>query len=272
MPWNSEHVEWFNSLNNKLTTSDGKVVALLEFKPDLNNSDIMTKWAKHFRNHYCFDTEIDILREGTGLTRKQYLLELKFPTENRGFGPGIRAGDFGEILIADYLEFIMEYWIPRTRYGNKTIRDESTKGSDLIGFKIFDENETVKDILTLIEVKTQFSGNKAKPRLQDAIDDSIKDEVRKAESLNAMKQRLFDKGNHQGAKKIDRFQNPVDKPYKAEYGAAALYSNNVYNDYVITKSTTSKHPFNSSLFLIVLKGDDLMSVAKKLYKLAADES
>lgn len=272
MPWNSEHTKWFKSLNNSLTTSDGKVIALLEFSPDLADSEIMTKWAKHFRNHYCFDTEIDILRDGTGLSRKQYLIELKFPTKARGFGPGIRAGDFGEILIADYIEFIMEYWVPRTRYGNKTIRDESTKGSDLIGFRIFDENETVKDILTMIEVKTQFSGNKSKPRLQDAIDDSIKDEVRKAESLNAMKQRLFDKGDLQSTKKIARFQNPVDKPYTAKYGAAALFSNDVYNDSVIINSTTTKHPFNSDLFLIVLKGNDLMNVVKKLYKIAADES
>lgn len=271
MPWNSKHIKWFNILDS-LTTSDGKEVALLEFNPDWSDSQTITKWAKHFRNHYCFDTEIDILREGTGFTRKDYLLNLKFPTSKRGFGPSIRAGDFAEILIADYLEFLMSYWVPRTRYGNKVVRDESTKGSDLIGFKIYDENETINDILTMIEVKAQFSGEKANPRLQDAIMDSIKDELRKAESLNAMKQRLFDKGHHQDAKKIARFQNPTDKPYTTKYGAAALFSTNIYHNSIISNTTTKDHPYNSELFLIVLKGDNLMDIVNKLYKIASDES
>ena len=60
-------------------------------------SEVTSNWAKHFRNHYCFDTEIDIFRDGTGYSREEYLNNLKFPTSNRGFGPGIRAGDFGEI-------------------------------------------------------------------------------------------------------------------------------------------------------------------------------
>jgi transcriptional regulator len=272
MPWNSEHTKWFKTIKGKLTTSDGKNVILLEFNPDFNDTVTISKWAMHFRNHYCFDTEIDILRKGTGFTRKQYLLNIKFPTTTRNFGPVIRSGDFSEILIADYIEFILSYWVPRTRYGNKVIRDESTKGSDLIGFKIYDENQTVNDILSMIEVKAQFSGNKANPRLQDAINDSIKDDLRKAESLNAMKQRLFDKGHHQDVNKIARFQNPVDIPYTTKYGAAALFSNSIFEEKEIKKTIASGHPHNSDLFLIVLKGNNLMNVVNKLFKIASDES
>lgn len=251
MPWSSEYITWFSEIDSNLTTFDGKEVTLLEFTPDLSKTNILTKWAKHFRNHYCFDSEIDILRDGTGLTKKEFLLKLKFPSTN-GFGPGIRSGDFSEILVADYLEFVLGYWVPRTRYGNKMIRDESTKGSDLLGFKMYDNKETINDILTMFEVKAQFSGEKADPRLQDAINDSIKDDLRKAESLNGMKQRLFDKGKLKSVKRIARFQNPVDKPYTSKYGAAALFSNNIYNDNIITESKTIGHPFSSDLYLIVI--------------------
>lgn len=271
MPWSSEHITWFSKIDTDLSTSDGKKVTLLEFIPDLSNTDIVTKWARHFRNHYCFDSEIDLLSEGTGKTKKDYLLDLKFPSTS-GFGPGIRSGDFSEILVADYLEFVLGYWVPRTRYGNKIIRDESTKGSDLIGFKMYNKKETVNDILTLFEVKAQFSGDKANPRLQDAINDSIKDELRKAESLNGMKQRLLDKGKLKSVKRIARFQNPVDKPFTSKYGAAALFSNNIYNDTVITDSKTIDHPFSSDLYLIVIKGEDLMKIVHNLYKIAADEA
>lgn len=272
MPWTSEHYKWLIEIKNNLTTSDGKQVILLEFKPDLGDSDVMTKWAKHFRNHYCFDNEIDLLRDGTGFSRKEYLSNIKFPTESRGFGPSVRAGDFGEILIADYLEFVMGHWVPRTRYGNKTIRDESTKGSDLIGFKLFDPFETINDVLTMLEVKAQFSGEKTKPRLQDAINDSTKDELRKAESLNAIKQRLFDKGKFEEVKKVSRFQNPVDKPYKEQCGAAALFCDKNFDNQIITQATTIDHPNNSNLFLVVIKGADLMDIVHHLYNIAADEA
>ena len=119
MPWTSEHCKWLNEIASDLETSDGKRVTLLKFEPNIDESDVMTKWAKHFRNHYCFDSEIDFLKDGTGYSRKEYLINIKFPTDARGFGPSIRAGDFGEILIADYLEFVMQPWVPRIRNGNK---------------------------------------------------------------------------------------------------------------------------------------------------------
>jgi hypothetical protein len=271
MSWNLDNTKWLLDTGVKLKTSDGISVTLLDFKPELIKTELTSEWATHFRNHYCLDTEIDLLRNGTGLSRKDYLLNLKFPSTS-GFGPGIRAGDFGEILIADYLEFTLKYWVPRTRYGTKTIRDESSKGSDIIGFKTFDENETEKDILAQIEVKAQFSGSSPNPRLQDAVNDSVKDDLRKGESLNAMKQRMLDKGMIAEATKVSRFQNPTDKPYTTKYGAAALFSNANFDDSVIQTCDTSGHPNKSDLFMIVVKGEDLMKVVTNLYNIAADES
>jgi hypothetical protein len=119
------------------------------------------------------------------------LNKIKFPDPQEPPGPSIRSGDFGEILIADFLEYILGFWVPRTRYSDKDIRNESSKGSDVIGFKfLVDGSESPEDILFIFEAKAQFSGNSPNPRLQEAIDDSRKDQRRKAESLNAIKQRL----------------------------------------------------------------------------------
>lgn len=272
MPWSSSHLKYLINTKKLIKTANGKNAALFEFNSKSIPKSVLSSWAKHFRNHYCFDTEIDILRDGTGYSKSEYLHELKFPTNKRGFGPGIRAGDFGEILVADYLEFILDHKVPRTRYGNKTIRDESTKGSDLIGFKFFDENETEKDILTLFEVKTQFSGTEANPRLQDAVNDSAKDELRKAESLNAIKQRLLDKGQAKQAKDVARFQNPIDKPFTEKFGAAALFSTNVFDEKIIASTITKTHPHKSELFLVVIHSEDFMKLVNLLYKTAADEA
>ncbi len=71
---------------------------------------------------------------------------------------------------------MLNYWVPRTRYCAKTVRDESTKGCDIIGLKLFGNGTpTPRDELMLFEAKAQFSGDSAKPRLQDAVDDSVKD-------------------------------------------------------------------------------------------------
>lgn len=266
-----EHLLWLKNDDSALTTSEGKQIRLFSLR---HNGDavLLSSWARHIRNHYCPDTEIDILRRGTGLTRREFLRQMKLPTDIRGFGPGIRAGDFGEILIADYLEFRLGYWVPRTRYDRKTIRDESTKGSDLIGFKFAQTEDSPNDILSIFEVKAQFSGKSPRPRLQDAVDDSIKDEIRKAESLNAIKQRLYDQSKTDEMLKVERFQNPVDRPYIEQPGAAALFSSDVFDRNNVTATTVTGHPLNDRLELIVVYGEDLMNLVHQLYEIAANEA
>ena len=270
MPWSIERIKFLSKSPKRIISSDGAVIELYEFKDDEITTIEFSAWAKHFRNHYCLDDDIDILRKGTKLSKAEYLRELKFPTAH-GFGPGISAGDFAEILVADFIEFQFKHWVPRTRYGNKTIRDESTKGTDLISIKLFDNKESSKDILTLFEVKAQFSGTKPKSRLQDAVKDSIKDESRKAESLNAIKQRLYEKGSN-NYKIIERFQNPEDKPFKEQYGAAALFNSNLIDEKGISETDVSEHPSKNDVFLIVIHNLDFMNLVNKLYTIAADEA
>lgn len=282
MPWTSEHTKWLINTCEPLKTADGKDVEIWEFQHQ-DNHDVLSAWAKHFRNHYCLDTEIDFLRGKQ--TRQDYLNSLKFPCNSSKLGPGIRAGDFGEILVADYLQWLLGYWVPRVRWSSKVVRDESPKGSDVIGFRFHNEDGATspKDVLVVFETKTKFSDSK-KNRLQDAINDSAKDHFRIGESLHFIKQKLFEKGNMEQAQLIDRFQNPVDIPYKETYGAAAIISEEHFDAKVIVsadcgkvpKSPKSKefipHPNGDSLLLVVIKGPDMMNLVHELYRKAADEA
>ena len=95
-----QHIKkWLVKTDEILNTADGKTVKIWELQYSQDN-EILSSWAKHFRNHYCSDNQIDSLRSGTGLTRAEYLTQIKFPDSNRAPGPSIRAGDFGEILVA----------------------------------------------------------------------------------------------------------------------------------------------------------------------------
>ncbi|AIQ16602.1 virulence associated protein [Paenibacillus sp. FSL H7-0357] len=272
MVFTNVHLNWLQDTGLSLTTNEGKTITVLEFlhQPD---ETILSEWAKHFRNHYCLDNEIDFLRGGTGLDRKNYLVDIKFPSSRNAPGPSIRAGDFGEILSADYLEYILNYWVPRTRYSNKAVRNESTKGSDVLGFKFIHNNgESLEDTLAIFEAKTQFSGREPNPRLQDAVDGSAKDHARRAESLNAIKQRFLDKGIVGEALRIQRFQNIEDHPYKELYGAVAILSSNYYESNLLRATITNNHPNSVDLMLMVIKGEDLMPLVTELYRRAADEA
>jgi len=272
MNFKPDHIQWLVDTKERLQTVDGKMVEVWELRhqPD---DQILSAWAKHFRQHYCLDQQIDALRQGTPYSRSEYLLKIKFPDDTKAPGPSIRSGDFAEVLIADFLEFILGFWVPRTRYIGKTVRNESTKGCDIIGFR-FAQNGSVSpnDTLCIFEAKAQFSGRGPKRRLQDAIDDSEKDQRRKAESLNAMKQRFLDVQNTVDADRIERFQDPEDNPYQELSGAAAMFSTNLFNSIMIQETSTTNHSNNKQLKLIVVSGDNMMDLVNELYRRAAHEA
>lgn len=255
-----------------LFTSDGKTIDVWELKTPVD-ANYLGSWATKFRNQYCPDCEIDDLREGTGLSRKDYLIQLVFPDKSKAPGPGIRSGDFAELLVSDYVEFILGFWVPRGKYAEKASRDESVKGVDIIGFKISDlESPTPNDTLLAFEVKAQLVDGKYAGRLQTAIDDSSKDYLRSAMTLNATKRRLLRANQREQALTVQRFQNLADLPYKYRSGAAAVLSDGAYDEAGLQESNTSLHGNNTNLELLVIRGKDLMTLVHSMYQKAADEA
>jgi len=266
------HLQWLKDTGKPVKTADGRIVKVMEFHHK-NDDSVLSAWAKHFRNQYCRDEQIDALRKGTPHSRAEYLRNLRFPDAARPPGPSIRSGDFAEVLVSDYLEFTMQFWLPRTRYDRKAVRNESTKGTDIIGFRFADEGKVdPKDTLALFETKADLTGKTPSKRLQDAVDDSAKDEMRKAESLNAIKQRLLDDGKAAHADKVERFQNPEDRPYTEQYGAVALLSTPIFDLSAIKTTTASAHPKDRDLTLIVIHGKEMMALVHTLYEKAANEA
>jgi hypothetical protein len=275
------HIDWLKPTGEVLKTTDGTIIELWELR-HTKDDHILSQWATHFRSHYCSDDLIDALRGVR--SRTDYLTNIKFPSLTGGLGPSIRAGDFAEILVADFLQWVRGYTVPRVRWNCKVVRDESSKGSDVIGF-YFETSGAMssKDTLAVFESKTGFSATSAN-RLQDAIDHSAKDHLRIDESLNYIKQRLLEGGQPQKAQEIERFQNPVDAPYKEVHGAAALYSNDVLDLTVVSAANTmtvpaktkggqlGAHPKRDHLVLILIKGEEMMALVHELYRRAADEA
>lgn len=271
-PKTIKHRDWLIDSGKILKTADGHAVTVWEIKhqPD---ATVLAEWAQHIRRHYCADDEIDPMRKGPKLSRAEYLRQLKLPDKKKDFGPATRAGDFGEILIADFLNYILGYWVPRLRYDRKQTRNESTKGCDVVGIKVATPGKiSTSDRLIVFECKVQFSGKKAAAKLQEAIDHNGKDFERLGESLNALRQRYRDKKNKIAGRAIERFQNMEDRPYRAEWGAAALFETGVFDPVEIEKSKSSGHGHRATLQLVVMKGKDMMPLVHSLYEAAANEA
>lgn len=267
-----QHLAWLKFTGKTLQSKDKKIVEIWEIA-HTGDQKILSAWAKHFRNHYCLDSELGRLMKGTGKNEKQFLEEIKFPDKSKSPGPSIRSGDFAEILVADYVQFKLGYIVPRTRYINKTVRNESEKGCDIIGYKFHSADTfSEQDELIIFEAKAKLTGNSFEDRLQEAVDHSAKDILRKAESLNAIKQRFLDKSQDAEADKIERFQNSEDNKYIEIHGAAAIVLTENCIDDDIKKTTAKDHPNNENIKLIVIHGKDLMNLVHALYKRAADEA
>lgn len=281
MPKGPAHLDWLIDTGQTIKTACGKAVAVWEMKHQ-DDAKVLSAWAGHFRNHYCLDTLIDQLRGKQ--SRKDYLENIKFPSKTSKLGPPTRAGDFAEILISDYLEWRLGFWVPRVRWSNKPTRDESAKGSDVIGFQFAQPGKfTPKDMLAVFETKAGLSAQSSN-RLQDAVNDSAKDHLRIDESLNFLKQKLIEQGRNADAANVERFQNPVDIPYQETYGAAAIFSTDSFDAKVIKTTDASKipaskkskvvipHPHHGKLMMIVIKGGEMMNLVHELYRRAAHEA
>ena len=267
-----KYVQWLSKSSTKISSSDGVPIELWELNHQ-HDDTILSEWAKHFRNHYCLDSMIDCLRDGTGLSRRDYLISLIFPDNKEDFGPITRSGDFGEIIVADWLEYLKNYWVPRSRYANKATRNESVKGSDVIGIKFHSQGSfSVKDELTICEVKAKLRSTNSDNPIQRAIDDSIKDNERIGLSLNALKRHLIEDNLDSEADKVKRFQNPIKSPYKKTFNAVAVFSNSTYSDEFVHNASVVAHPNSEHLHIIVIKGENLMELVHHLYGRAADEA
>ncbi len=238
-----------------------------------DDSTSLSEWARRFRETYCLDSDLDILREGTGKSRAEYLLELVFPDERIAPGPAVRSGDFAEMLVSDYVEFVLGYWVPRGKYAEKGSRDESVKGVDIIGFQCQDPTEPKPtDEMLAFEAKAQLGGGMYKDRLQVAVNDSGKDYLRAGETLAAMKRRMLVSGDRASMLVVQRFQDAVDRPYRLVSGAAAILSDSAYDTDGIKGTSITGHTNADNLKLVAIRGKDLMKLAHALYQRAANEA
>lgn len=266
------HMDWLRDTGERVVVASGHEVEVWSLEPD-GDPAILSAWASHFRQQYIDDAVLPIMVQGTGKTNPAYVRETIFPDGKTPPGPSTRSGDFAEIIVADFLEFERGYWCPRDRYKGRFNRNDSTKGADIIGFKLVTDGAAdPNDELFVVEAKAGLTTGGVANRLQDAVTDSIKDAMRESMTLNALKQRMVDRDDMDAALRVQRFQNESDLPFVRLNGAAAVLDNDVFDATDLPAVDGSAHGNVAGLRLVVIRGAAMMKLVHALYEQAADEA
>lgn len=254
--------------------SSGKEIQVYKLDNELLDDSILNNWAFGLRNNYVEEALLEPLVKGTGLTKQEFLEKNIFPNHQNSLGASTMSGEFGEILVYDYINFVLNYYITRTRYLEKVNPNIPVSGSDVIGYQVKNiDNPSRTDHLIVAEVKTRSSKSKNKnssceETVENAIKDSIKDRVRIGESLNAEKRRLINRSRIEEARIVERFQNKTDNPFILDFFAVAVLDNELYSDQVVLDVVNRQHENIKSMNVLIILSKELKLFLRDLYRRA----
>ena len=256
----------------ELCSFRGDKINVYKLANELLDDDTLNTWASSLRNNYCEAHLLDSLIDGTGLSKEEYLKTMIFPNPSVPQGAATMSGEFGEILIFDYINFVLNYFVTRTRYLDKINPNMPVPGSDVMGYKIHDISKPNKsDRLIVAEVKTRSSVNGKKlceKTIGTAIDHSVKDRIRIGEPLNAEKRRLLNRSKFMEAKVVERFQNKTDNPFMVNFFAVAVLDSDLYSDQDVLTAIDNHHEIINSTNVLVIHSKELKLFLRDLYRRA----
>lgn len=262
-------------LDKELNTLAGKNIKVYKLNKETLNDEYLNEWALGLRNNYIEEQLIETLIKGTGLTKKEYLETNIFPNPNNSLGAATMSGEFGEILVYDFINYVLTYYVTRTRYLEKVNPNIPISGSDVIGYQIkCIDNPSKADRLIVAEVKTRssISGSKnslCKKTIKDAIEHSVKDRIRIGESLNAEKRRLLNRSRYEEAKIVERFQNKTDNPFTLDFFAVAVLDNELYSEQAVLDVVDNQLENLNSTNLLIIYSKELKIFLRDLYRRAS---
>ena len=232
---------------------------------------ILDDWALHIRRHYISDDELEEDIALLKLTAEEYLRKYIIPQKEETFGSTSRSNDISEILFADLFEFILNCEVPRCKQYNRSGKNESEHGTDIIAYKFFTEGKKPhkNDELVAIEVKARLSSaapTEGYQTIKNAVADSKKDEHRFSHTLNYYRKKLRSMGKVSEAEDVSRFQQKTEFPYKVSYVGAAISSLPVIEKKIFIGIKGKDLALKTDQSIFYIHGEDLMSLTHRVFE------
>ncbi len=221
-----------------------------------------------FRRHYVPDDELKEDAALLKLTEEDYLRQYVIPQRGEEWGSTARSNDISEILFADLFEFVLNYEVPRCKQYNRSGKNESEHGTDVIAYRYFADRKVPQknDELVAIEVKARLTSTEACETIKDAVADSKKDEHRLSHTLDYYRKKLRSMGKEAEAADIARFQQKTEYPYKTSYVGAAISSFPTIEKKVIIGIKGADLMLKTDQSVFYVHGADLMSLAHQVFE------
>ena len=242
--------------------------AVICYRIDYNDDpDVIDDWALHIRRNYINDDELQESASINSLSVEDYLKKFIIPQKGEPLGSTARSGDIAEILMSDLLEFIMGYTVPRYKQKNRSGKNNSEHGTDVIGYKFYkkDKKPSELDELIATEVKAKLTSEDYSP-LCRAIDDSIKDEHRLARTIDYCRKKLKAQNDIDGSNEISRFLLKPDNNYRIQYSALGVSSKSVVDPDIKISIKDEDLKLDNGTALFFIHGERLMELTHKIYE------
>lgn len=138
-----QYIDWIVEETGIVIKDD---IPLKCYKIDYKDDEsILDDWALHIRRNYIEDTELKEDADDNAMTVEQYLHDYVIPQKGEELGATVRSADITEILISDLLEFVHQYSVPRYKLKNRSGKNNSQQGTDVIAYKYKNEDKTPND-------------------------------------------------------------------------------------------------------------------------------
>ena len=97
--------------DKSIPTSSGEEIQVYKLNSELLDDNSLNNWALGLRDNYVEEILLESLVQGTGLTQKEFLEKNIFPNHQDKLGASTMSGEFGEILVYDYINFVLKHYI-----------------------------------------------------------------------------------------------------------------------------------------------------------------
>lgn len=239
---------------------DGEIVVIV--LPNPAAQEVTDIHARELSRCYIEPAILQQLANNNGITIAEQLVEFLPDLAH------IRSGDFGEILCRQYLsETNGNPKFPVYRWRTRSTKNDTVRGTDLIGYLMPGPDPDDDDILYLCEVKTRAST--VKPEIvQDAYKGAEKDFAsRAANSLYFCQARLVQDGLAEEAQRLARYTNPHRRPFKKKLVAVVVHADALWKDDFL-QVLPERHGLNADVEVLVFRVENLAEWIDQVYAAA----
>ena len=247
-----------------ISDSNGNIVHCYYLTNSFDEKTLQ-EWAHRIRCEYVSDKTIERLTSD-GIDVDDFLNN-RIPKSDNNRGCVIISGDFSELLMTDFREFILKESAFRGKLQSKPTPNSPIQGCDILTYRI-DGTDASKDQLIITEAKSLISSTNYEVILK-AASDSEKDSTRIGETLAFLLDFFSNRGNEDDYKKILRFTKKGESTFVEEFEASGLTVCCCLEESNITNVLKQIKTTQKNIYFVY--GKDLKNLAYDLYRRALND-